>query len=385
MTAARRVVLVYKSLLLPPSETFILEQARNCTTWRPVFVGESSFDGGLPLGDIRVHYLSVGNRYLATLRRWFNLLCGRASIQSVRLLRTEHASLVHAHFGTDAVKVWPLVRALRVPMVVTLHGFDINIRAEWWHEGHGGRWMRSYPSRLLGLAKQPQVNFIAVSNAIKKRAIEFGIPEHKITVSYIGIDIEKFRPSGMQFCERHSVLFVGRLVEKKGCQYLLKAFANVQHKFPKAELLIVGAGPEETKLRDMANTLAVRARFLGLQNSRRVSELMSTARIFCLPSVTAQSGDAEGFGLVLLEAQASGVPVITSALGGAAEGVVDRETGFAHAEGDVDALTVALEQLLSNDELSERFGNAARQLTLSKFDIRQCTRHLETIYDQCAK
>src|SRR5690606_12677303 len=132
------------------------------------------------------------------------------------LLNRLQADLVHAHFGIDATDIWPSVKKAGLPMLVTLHGYDINIDREWWEDGHEGLRRRVYPQRLLTMAKDPKVHFIAVSQAIKKRAIEFGITPEKITVSYIGVDTDRFKPAGLPLSERkRRVLFVGRMVEKK--------------------------------------------------------------------------------------------------------------------------------------------------------------------------
>jgi glycosyltransferase involved in cell wall biosynthesis len=136
--------------------------------------------------------------------------------------------LLHAHFGVDAITAWPVAKALDLPMIVTLHGYDINICRKWWEAGYGGRVMRKYPSRLLDLAKEPRVRFIAVSEAVRRRAMSYGIPAEKLRVHYIGVDTKKFAPGDRSVVERERrVLFVGRLVEKKGYEYLIRASALV--------------------------------------------------------------------------------------------------------------------------------------------------------------
>src|SRR5690606_12032101 len=104
---------------------------------------------------------------------------------------------VHAHFGTSAVDVWPVARRAGLPILVTLHGYDISISRDWWEEGNSGLRRRSYPSSLLAMAKHPNVNFIAVSNAIMRRAVNFGIPSEKVHVRYIGVDTDKFTPGSV--------------------------------------------------------------------------------------------------------------------------------------------------------------------------------------------
>jgi glycosyltransferase involved in cell wall biosynthesis len=266
---------------------------------------------------------------------------------------------------------------------VTLHGYDINIDPKWWEAGHGGLAMRSYPARLLELAQRPLVHFVAVSNAIRLRAVSFGIPENKITVHYTGVDTSKFSPGGRPLIERdRRVLFIGRLVEKKGCEYLIRAFAKVQDTVPNALLVIVGDGPLREPLRKLTQKMRVHIQFLGALSSADVAKELALARVFILPSVTAKNGDAEGFGMVILEAQASGVPVVTSALGGAEEGISEGITGFAFRERDEKTLSAQIIRLLTDDTLAATFSAAGPRFVAERFELSQCTERLEALYDR---
>jgi glycosyltransferase involved in cell wall biosynthesis len=242
--------------------------------------------------------------------------------------------------------------------------------------------MREYPALLLELARHPRVRFIAVSHAIRQCAIAFGIPEDKLSVHYIGVDPRKFTPNGLPVTRRERrVLFVGRLVEKKGCEYLLRAFAQTQVAVPDASLIVVGAGPLLGPLRQLAGQLRVRAEFRGALSSREVQKELSLARAFCLPSIIAANGDAEGLGMALLEAQASGVPVVTSAAGGAEEGIENGRTGFRFREKDIVALAGHLTTLLTDDATASAMAAAGPRFVADKFDCLQCTKALESHYD----
>jgi glycosyltransferase involved in cell wall biosynthesis len=370
-------VLVYRSHLLPYSETFIREQIRMLSNWSGVLVGDRLVSGGLSLDglDIRIlHYRNKVARKLASLAPQLTVAAG------LKMLIRERADLLHIHFGTDAYKIWPLAKKLDMPILVTLHGYDINTYVDWWQSGHGGRAMQGYPSSLLEIARDPRLHFIAVSDAIKARAIEVGIPEATITVSHIGVDTRLFRPDPKPIADRREILYVGRLVEKKGCEYLLRAFSDIQAEFPEYRLTIVGDGPLEAKLKAFALSNGTRATFLGSLSSQQVRERMAEARVFCLPSITADNGDAEGLGIVILEAQACGVPVITSARGGAKEAVLHGETGYAHSEKDVAAIRRGLVSLLGDDELATRFGSRGRRHMVEHMDLASCTLRLEAIY-----
>ena len=190
--------------------------------------------------------------FMDRLRWKLSKSLGTIPASTTRRLQRERPSLLHAHFGVEAVKAWPIAKALDLPMLVTLHGYDINIDREWWEAGQGGDAARNYPIRLLELAKHPRVRFIAVSEAIRRRAISYGIPEGKIALQYIGVDTSQFVPGGLPIVERAlRVLFVGRLVEKKGCEYLIRAFAKVQEAVPDARLVVIGDGELREPLRQL--------------------------------------------------------------------------------------------------------------------------------------
>jgi glycosyltransferase involved in cell wall biosynthesis len=181
------------------------------------------------------------------------------------------------------------------------------------------------------------------------------------------------------------VLFVGRLVEKKGCEYLIKAAALVTRIVPDARFVVVGDGALKDSLTILARKLGVQVEFRGALSSAQVQTELAEARVLCLPSVTAANGDAEGFGLILLEAQASGVPVVTSAKGGKDEGVRDGETGLTFDERDVDALARWLVKILTDDKIATSFALAGPKFVSQTFDIRLCTQALETLYDSMAR
>jgi glycosyltransferase involved in cell wall biosynthesis len=379
----RPTVIVYKSRLLPYSETFIREQVRMLSGWRGILAGDGMVRKGLALDGLDVRLLGYRHRFaqrLANLGPSYLIW----SWARLRALKAERADLLHIHFATDAYRIWPLARELDLPTLISLHGYDITTYRSWWEAGHGGRQMRKFPAGLLKLARDRRVHFVAVSKAIRESAIEFGLPENKITVRHIGVDTQRFTPGPMPLAARRDILYVGRLVEKKGCHYLLQAFEQIQDTFPDCRLVIVGDGPLGEELKAYARERGVRATFLGALPAEKVRECLDRTRVFCLPSITADNGDAEGMGIVLLEAQAAGVPVITSARGGAQEGIVHGHTGFAHAERDIGALREGLSALLSSDELATRFGANGRRHMVEHMDIRDCTARLEAFYDQHA-
>lgn len=378
-------VIVYRNSLLPYSETFIRTQVLSYRRWHAVLAGAERLPGSnleglttLLLGKGRP---SISGRVFRRVRERI----GYAAPSVVAQLDREAAQLAHVHFGTDAVRIWPVLRRLKIPVFVTLHGYDINTYKEWWEQGHGGRGRRTYPKKLLAMADNADVTFVAVSEAIRQRAIDFGIPGEKVFTKHIGVDVSRFTPGGLPILKRkRQVLYVGRMVEKKGGSILIEAFARVRQEVPTARLIMAGDGPLLGEFKRLARRLKVPVTFMGKTPTKEVKRQIDKSRVFCLPSIIARNGDAEGLPISVLEAQACGVPVATSARGGATEGIRHGRTGFAFQEGDVHALEAALLRLLSDDTLVAQMSEAAQAHVRARFDLRKCTAALEELYDRAA-
>lgn len=377
-------VVVFRHDILCRSETFIRAQVLSLQRWHPVLTGYRAVTGGLDLKGLESCVIFKNRPSPSQLLYLY--LCQLLNLPHApthRILGNFGADLIHVHFGIDAVDIWPSVRSLKLPMLITLHGYDINIHQDWWRHGGAGLKRRRYPQRLLQLAQQRGVHFIAVSEAIRKQAIKFGIPAEKITVCHIGVDVSAFQPGSTPLNQRpRRILFVGRLVEKKGAEYLIRAFAQLLPAVHGAELVLIGEGPLKNSLQETARALGVNVLFLGARDTYEVKQELHKARVLCLPSITAANGDAEGMGMVLLEAGACGVPAITSARGGAHNAVIDGITGYCVAEKDVVQLAERLQELLLNDALCSKMGEEARHHVVAQFDINRCTGKLEQIYDR---
>lgn len=368
-----RKVLVVKSELLRYSETFIREQVSAYTRWEAVLVGERHVPG-VSLDGLNTKFISA-----APLTSKVASYLGVPHWGHVKAMRSERAALIHVHFGTEAVKFWPALQQLELPVVVTLHGSDINIHFDWW-EKHGGLVGKKYPARLLALGRDQRVRFIAVSEATRQRAISVGLPAERIQVKPIGVDTAKFTPLGPDSPKNRRVLYVGRLVEKKGARYLIEAFEQVCREVVGAELLLIGDGPLRDELKAKASGLPVI--FAGRMTASQVQQQLQRASVLCLPSIVAENGDAEGLPIALLEAQATGIPVVTSALGGALEGIIHGKTGFATPPKDSGAIAEALIAILRDESRARSMGAAARAYMVERFDIRRCTAKLEDYYDE---
>jgi glycosyltransferase involved in cell wall biosynthesis len=177
---------------------------------------------------------------------------------------------------------------------------------------------------------------------------------------------------------------VGRLVAKKGLDAVLRAFAMVRSARPDAELHIVGDGPLR-RLLPRSGQHSDGVIWHGAQTPDRVRQIMEGARLLTLPSRQVDDGDAEGFGLVLIEAQALGIPVVTSDRGGTLEAVLPGVTGLAVDPTSATALADAFLQLLNDPQRAASMGTSARLWVQENFDIRQQARALERIYDELSQ
>lgn len=365
-------IAIYRYLLLSPSETFIKNQAEALLNFTPYYVGLRRVQG-IEIPSDRTIVVNNGG-ITGRLKELANILEISSSLS--KQLRRFSPKLIHAHFGADASLALPISKQLGIPLVATFHGHDITVE-----DTHIDRKLgnRIYLSRRKLLKKEARL-FIAVSNFIRQKLLERGFPEERILVHYIGVDTALFKAESTA-CRQPTVLFVGRLVEKKGCEFLIRAMNIVQQSFPGVELIVIGDGSLRSSLETLAQKLLKRYRFLGVQTPEVVQIWMQQASVFCVPSITAQSGDTEAFGLVFAEAQASGLPVVSFQSGGIPEAVSHEKTGFLAPEKDYVRLAEYISILIGNEGLWKRFSNAGIERIQSQFNLQTQTEKLEKVYE----
>ena len=200
----------------------------------------------------------------------------------------------------------------------------------------------------------------------------------------MGVDLSRFR-----FSERirnHAgelrLLTVARLQEVKGVEYALRAVASLKDKYPNFHYQIVGDGPLRADLEELTGRLglASKVEFLGALSQEKVIELYYHAQIFLLPSIVAKSGDEEGQSVALVEAQASGLPVIATRTGGIPETIRENESGLLVPPRDHIALARAVEQLGEHPQAWAQMGRAGRTHVKRYFDLEQLNDRLLDLY-----
>lgn len=338
--------------------------ARFFKDYQPLFVGISRLQAGWHLVSGYPTVL-LSDTHPSWLNRIRLKLLGRPARRWVDRIRPFRPAIVHAQFGWDGVQAVHLACELGVPLVAHFRGSDIN-RADA---------SRGYVRRRRGLYHQASA-VIAVSDFIKARLIQDGCPEDKIIVHYDGVDTGFWRPADQPIPGR--ICFIGRLIELKGCQHLIKAVEILRPRLSGIELVVIGDGPMRPRLERMAAGLPIR--FLGMLKPQQVMEELARCWLCCIPSVMLADGSCEGLGNVSLEAQSCGVPVIVGDTGGLPESVIDGETGMVVNPTNHQQLAEKMLSLLLDPAMRSRMGKAARSHVLKRFDLSTQTAYLELVY-----
>ena len=301
-------------------------------------------------------------------------LLGRPPRDYLARLESHSPALLHAHFGTSAVNALPLQRRLELPLLVTFHGYDATQRSDLRNGLMAWRYGRRRP-----LLSERADTLLAVSDHIRRRVIALGVPESRVQTHYIGVDLDKFIPAPL--AEREPVVLgVGRFVEKKGFEFLIDAMAEVQRSLPELELVLLGSGELEAELRARAEAKLDRFQILGPCSPEEVMGWMRRARLLAAPSVTDRSGNTEGLPITILEALASGLPVVASRHAGIPEAVIDGESGFLVEERDSAALAKCILDLARDDAGWASLSASCRRTAEQTFDLAAQTRKLESLY-----
>jgi len=365
-------VIIYSDYLLGASETFIQAQTSALSEFEPVYAGSRRV-AGLDLQGEQIHILNHGNMW-GKCRELSFKLTGFAP-EFVKRLGALSPVLLHAHHGPNGLRALPIARSLKIPLVVTFHGSDVTVTDLRYQKTYLG--FRHYLANKQKL-KTSRALFLAVSKFIQQKLLEQGFPEERVLVHYIGVDTKKFQPASTE--DSAVILFVGRLEESKGAEFLIRAAAEVQRQLPAVELVLIGDGSLRAGLEKLAKQQLRQYRFLGVRTSEEVCEWMNRVSVVCVPSVTRRSGEQEGFGMVCAEAQAVGKPVVGFNSGGVSEVVSHGSTGFLAPERDWRTLAEYLLLFLQKPELRKEFGLAGRERVLRQFDLVHRTRVLEGIY-----
>ena len=289
------------------------------------------------------------------------------------VLTRRNAQLLHVYFGHTGVHLLPFMRNWSRPSLVSFHGMDIMLRNE----------EPGYNHRLRALlATLPLV--LARSESLGSRLMELGCDASKIRINRTGVPMGGFPylvhspPADGAWC----IIQASRFIEKKGLEITLKAFAEFRKKYPNSELILAGEGPLEGQLKDLARTLGVggSVHYPGFLNQKQLAAAYRSAHLFLHPSQTTTAGDQEGVPNSMLEAMASGLPVVATLHGGIPEAVHSGYDGLLVPERDTAALANALFEIAEDSVTYETFSRNAAQSVRENFEQGRSIARLEGFY-----
>lgn len=276
--------------------------------------------------------------------------------------------IIHAgDLYPPGVIAWLIYRVFGIPYIIYAHGEEITQADKY-----------RYQPRVRDRIYRDAAAVIANSDFSTRQLLRIGVQEERIHKVTPGVDTERFRPGPptTELIEKYGLegktvlLTVGRLVVRKGHRSVLQALAAIRNEFPEAHYLVGGIGPEETKLRELVDELGLQGRvtFTGLIPTEDLPAIYRLCDVMILANQHRSDGDVEGFGMVFLEANATGKPVIGGRSGGATEAVADHVTGFLVDPDRPAELVRALRILLGDPECRRQMGSAGRRRVETEFD-----------------
>jgi colanic acid/amylovoran biosynthesis glycosyltransferase len=291
-------------------------------------------------------------------------------------IHSQRSALLHIYFGNNGIFWLPFIRKSPVPVIVSFHGADV----------HVGLNSRSADQRLHEVFRLADA-VLTRSESLAETIRQKGCPPEKLFVHRTGIPLEQYplKPRATPVNNAWQLVQACRLIEKKGLGVTLRAFAKFQKTYPAAKLFIAGDGPLRSQLGLQAERLGIAGSvvFTGFLNAAELARIFHSAHIFVHPSETAADGNQEGVPNSLLEAMATGLPCVSTRHGGIPEAITDGVSGFLVNEGDSEALFLALEKLVRNDELRQLISQRAAETVAIKFNTVEQIKKLEEIYLAC--
>lgn len=277
-------------------------------------------------------------------------------VDHINHIALEKPDLLYFHFATHAGDLIILRKIFKIPFVVYMHGYDFS---------------KNLPYDELNYPEMFRYGdwFFTNSNYSAGKIIKLGCPDSKLSVVGLPLDENSYPFQIRQRRSRIKILTVGRLVEKKGMEYSIRAVERLVKGYPELEYNIIGTGQLEKYLKDLIDSLQMEKNIflLGSMTKSEVIRYLLDSDIFVLSSITAMDGDTEGLGMVLLEAQLTGMPVVATLHNGFTDAVKDGVSGFLVPEKDVDALYNRLKWLIENPQEWESLGRAGREHIIANY------------------
>ena len=339
----------------------------------------AAFDRAQPFVIVRTPFLN-----LPKVRMVVEL--GSQFLAAWRLMRGHPVSVVHGgQVYPLGLAAYGLHRLARVPYVLYVHGEEVSVASR-------RRWARAVTAFVLRRADAVFVNSWFSAAHISA----LGVPALKIHIARPGVDPQRFhRTDGSALRTRlgtegrRVLLSVGRLIPRKGQDTVIRLLPRIAATVPDVVYCIAGEGveAERRRLRDLAAAAGVadRVRFLGEVPEGDLPALYAACDVFVMLNRTMPDGDVEGFGIVFLEANACGKPVVGGRSGGAVEAVRDGQTGFLVPEGDDDSAVTSIVRLLTDPGLRARLGEMGRRWAIKHFSWDRTARRVAQVVADVAQ
>jgi colanic acid/amylovoran biosynthesis glycosyltransferase len=291
----------------------------------------------------------------------------------LKLVRANNIRLLHIYFGNNGVFWLPLFRKRAIPIIVSFHGADVAVD---FNTPPGQR-------RLQQVFEAADL-LLARSQSIRQSMIAAGCNADKIRIQRTGIPGSDFQYRARSFPEagRFRFLQACRLIEKKGVEVTLKAYAKFSQRWPNSRLVIAGDGPLRSSLEQLAEQLDVGSRiaFTGFLTKEQLLKVYYESHVFVHPSETTPAGDNEGIPNSLLEAMATGLCSIATRHGGIPEAIEHLQNGILVEERDFEGVYSWMNRLAEDWQLAVRLGQHAAETISREFDSETQIQKLESVY-----
>lgn len=355
---------------ISPSETFIYDLVKalnNETDIDLTYVSGQKIppNTDFKLKSISTHYAEKNIKWAFRLYKLGQIKGGKGQDWKMRFqqhtalkqLQTNKLSdfdVAYVDYATSAVLLMNYFDINKIPFIVHVHGYDITASLK----------NNTYKIELCKLFDKATY-FIAASQYMKRRLILLGCNEDKIKVISYGVSSNNITP--MSWLKRRettpSIIFLGRLTEKKHPIALLHAFKLVKQEIPNVKLSIIGDGPLRKEIDKTIKQLQLSdsVKLYGTLSRKESFPIMNQHWVYAQHSVTAISGDTEGFAISLSEAALHELPVVSTVHNGIVENVIHNKTGYLVSEYDFETMAEKIIYLIKNPNIAEQMGKAGRE------------------------
>jgi colanic acid/amylovoran biosynthesis glycosyltransferase len=375
------------------SETFILNHVERLPAnvfntygpWWPEFDGSNkrltetyqrrSFKSILLHYACRVLPFFLFNRLPATISSWPLNTENLHEAAFRYYLQKNNIDIVLAEYGVKGAVVYKLCSQMKIPLIIHFHGYDAH------HTPTLQLYKEDYQNMFVSSAA-----LVVVSKWMRQKLISLGAPEQKIHLNYYGIDISLFTACNPSLNPPHFIS-VGRFVDKKSPHLTILAFKQVASYYPESKLYFIGDGILLESCKNLSISLGLDKQvfFEGIQSPGQVANRLGHCRAFVLHSLVTTDGDTEGTPNAVMEAMATGLPVISTRHAGIRDIITDGVQGFLVEERNIDAMAQKMIQLIADPKRAREMGVNSRIFAENNLSLKQSTNSLYAIIQESLK